>query len=340
MTDVLPSDPALPPVTDGVRAFLARAPFIDVHSHAGATGWYDTLDVGMLATMRPCGVAAAFVSAVADGPVIKRGDGGTGSLFCFREPEPGECWTDTLRQIAVLEAGTETGALRIARTAAEAAAGDGAPAVVLCVEGGDFCEGDLDRLETLFAHGVRSIQPVHYRVNDLGDIQTEPEVHHGFTARGFAFVERMYDLGMVVDLCHATEQMIFQAAGSARAPLLCSHTNLNGAVTHPRFISADAARAIAGTGGVVGLWPASFDKRGYPGLIDSVLLMADVIGIDHVAIGSDMAAGRASEQMPDFRHHPAFAAALLDRGLSEDDTAKVIGGNMLRLLDASAAAAA
>lgn len=337
----LPTDPALPPVTDTVRDFLARAPFVDAHSHAGAVGWYDSLDPAMLATMPRCGVAAAWVSTVADGAVIRRGDGGMGSLACYREPEAGECWADTLRQIAVLEAGAGAGALTIARDAGAIVAGRNGdvPQVVLCVEGGDFVEGDLDRLDALYARGVRSIQPVHYRVNELGDIQTEPPVHDGFTGLGMAVVGRMQSLGIVVDLCHATEPMIFQAAGTTRAPLLCSHTNLSGEVTHPRFISVEAARAIAETAGVVGLWPASFDPRGYPGLIDSVLRMVDAIGIDHVAIGSDMAAGRTSERMPDFRHHPAFAAALLDRGLSEAETAKVIGGNILRLMDAARAAA-
>ena len=79
---------------------------------------------------------------------------------------------------------------------------------MLAVEGCDFLEGDLDRLDALEARGVRSIQLTHYLVNETGDIQTEPPVHGGLTRFGAAAVRRMNDLGIMVDVAHCSEDTV------------------------------------------------------------------------------------------------------------------------------------
>jgi membrane dipeptidase len=79
---------------------------------------------------------------------------------------------------------------------------------VLAVEGCDFLEGRVDRVQEAFDRGIRSLQLVHYRANEVGDIQTEAAVHGGLTPFGRDSVREMNRLGIVVDVAHATEAVV------------------------------------------------------------------------------------------------------------------------------------
>ena len=123
--------------------------------------------------------------------------------------------------------------MRIAREPDDIRADD--PALVLAIEGCDFLEGDLDRLDAMEARGVRSIQLTHYLVNETGDIQTAPPVHGGLTpfgARRGAADER--------DRRHRRRGALLrghrEAASRAVAtkPFLCTHANLK-EPGHPRW---------------------------------------------------------------------------------------------------------
>jgi membrane dipeptidase len=154
-------------------AVHARGMIIDMHTHAGRRG-LGPVDPDVLVRMRPAGIAAAVVAAVADAPLIRR-DPVAMRMEQTRAARAGECLQATTVQLNAYQAC----GVRIAREPAEIRPED--PAIVLAIEGGDFLEGDLDRLDAMAARGVRCIQPVHYVVNELGDIQTEPEVHGGMT---------------------------------------------------------------------------------------------------------------------------------------------------------------
>ena len=208
----------------------------------------------------------------------------------------------------------------------------------MAVEGCDFLEGDLDRLDALAVRGVRSIQLTHYLVNETGDIQTAPPVHGGLTPFGAEVVARMNKLGIILDVAHCSEDTVKGVAKVATKPFLCSHSNLkepghkNG--DHPRFISADYARMVVESGGVVGAWIAVLNEEKLPGMIRHLFRLIDAIGIDHVGIGSDLPAGAARTEMPDFSRHPEIAAALRDRGLNQQEIDKVCSGNWLRVFQA------
>ena len=100
----------------------------------------------------------------------------------------------------------------------------------------------------------------------------------------------------------------------ATRPFLCTHANLkepghpNG--DHPRFISLDYARMVVRSGGVVGAWISVLTEEKLAGMIRHMFRMIDALGIDHVGIGSDLPAGVAATEMPDFSRHPELAAAL------------------------------
>ncbi|HEY0184105.1 MAG TPA: membrane dipeptidase [Rhodopila sp.] len=304
---------------------------IDMHTHAGRPRRTGDVDRAVLATMAPAGVAAAVVSAIGDIPMIRR-DKHTGRLEKFRDPRPNEC----LEAVEGYLTSFERSGTRIAREPDDFREDD--PALVLAIEGCDFLEGELGRLDAMEARGVRSIQLTHYLVNETGDIQTAPPVHGGLTPFGAEVVRRMNRLGIILDVAHCSEDTVKGVAAVATKPFLCTHSNLkepghrNG--DHPRFIGPDYARMVVESGGVVGAWIAVLTEEKLPGMIRHLFRMIDALGIDHVGIGTDLPAGVASTEMPDFSRHPEIVAALCDRGLTPEEVDKVCSGNWLRVLRA------
>ena len=301
---------------------------IDMHTHAGRPRRTGDVDRAVLATMRAAGVGAAVVAAIADIPVIRR-DPVTRRLTKVRDAEPGECLEAT---IGYLDSFSNAG-MRIAREPEEIRADD--PSLVLAIEGCDFLEGDLDRLDAMEARGVRSVQLTHYLVNETGDIQTAPPVHGGLTPFGADAVRRMNAVGIIVDVAHCSEDTVRGVVRATSKPILCTHANLlepgvpDG--EHPRFISREYARMVADTGGVVGAWLSTLTHEKVPGMIRHMFRAIDALGIDHVGIGTDMPAGVAAAEMPTFARHPELAAALRDHGMTEQEVEKVCSGNWLRV---------
>jgi membrane dipeptidase len=305
---------------------------IDIHTHAGqaANG------VAALESMLPGGVDLVVSAVVADKPAMRRNAEGRPEQF--RTPDAGEYTAATENGIRTLE---QRG-MRLVREAEDIAVGT--PGMALAIEGCHFVDGDLDRFDAMEARGVRSIQLAHYVVNEMCDIQTAPEVHGGLTSIGKAAVRRMNDIGIIVDVAHCNEATVRGVAATASLPFICSHSNL---VTedlpgkdYSRYISADYARMVADGGGVVGAWLASKLKSNpLPGLISHMFRLIDTIGVEHVAIGTDMPAGGCAGVIEDFSRHRELRAALVDRGMNEDEVDKVCGGNWLRVFRAVRSAA-
>ena len=301
---------------------------IDMHTHAGRPRRTGDVDRSVLATMRQAGIAAAVVAAIADIPVIRR-DPDTKRLVKIRDPESGECLEATHDY---LDSFSNAG-MRVAREPDEIREDD--PALVLAIEGCDFLDGDLDRLNAMEARGVRSIQLTHFLVNETGDVQTAPPVHGGLTPFGADVVRRMNRIGVIVDVAHCSEDTVRGVVEAASKPILCSHANLlepgvpDG--EHPRFISLDYARMVAGTGGVIGAWLSALTREKVPGMIRHMFRAIDAVGIDHVGIGTDLPAGVARTEMPDFARHPELAEAMRDRGMTAAEVEKVCSGNWLRV---------
>jgi membrane dipeptidase len=304
---------------------------IDMHTHAGRPRRTGDVDRSVLATMREAGMAAAVVAAIADIPMIRR-DPDTKRLVKFRDPEPGECLAATE---GYLDSFSNAG-MRIAREPDEIRDGD--PALVLAIEGCDFLEGDLDRLNAMEARGVRSIQLTHFLVNETGDVQTAPPVHGGLTRFGAGVVRRMNQLGVIVDVAHCSEDTVRGVVAASSKPILCTHANLREPGVpdgeHPRFISLDYARVVAESGGVIGAWLSVLTREKVPGLIRHMFRAIDAVGIDHVGIGTDLPAGVAKTEMPNFARHPELSEALRDRGLTAAEVEKVCSGNWLRVFRA------
>ncbi len=304
-----------------------RGMIIDMHTHAGRPRRTGDVDRAVLATMAPNGIGAAVVAAIADIPMIRRNPE-TKRLEKFRDGDPGECMAAVENYLSSFEAA----GMRIAREPGDIRIDD--PSLVLAIEGCDFLEGNLDRLDAMAARGVRSIQLTHYLVNETGDIQTEPPVHGGLTAFGAAAVRRMNQCGIIVDVAHCSEDTVKGVVGATSKPILCTHANLK-EPGHPdgdhlRYLSPDYARMVVETDGVIGAWIAVLWREKLPGMIRQLFRTIDAVGIDHVGIGTDMPAGVAATEMPDFSRHQEIVAAMRDRGMTAEEGEKVCSGNRLR----------
>src|SRR5204863_1333009 len=183
-----------------------------------------------------------------------------GSLGALRTTEAGQLYKYHLGRLDWVDAMVAHHGLRRALSATdlEAAHAAGQPSIVADVEGLDFLEGKLERLEEAHQRGVRHVQLVHYTPNDIGDFQTGAVTHQGLTSFGAEVIRACHRLGFVCDVAHATEDTVKQAVKVATKPLLLSHTALSGSLAMGptqltgRQISPDHARAIAETGGSTG----------------------------------------------------------------------------------------
>jgi len=204
------------------------------------------------------------------------------------------------------------------------------------VEGLDFLEMKLERLEEAHQRGVRHVQLVHYTPNDIGDFQTGSITHEGLTPFGAEVIRTCHRLGFVCDVAHATEDTAKQAVKVATKPLLLSHTALAGSPAMGptplagRQISREHAQAIAETGGSIGIWHffPSLDKY-----VDGLKEMAEIVGVDHVSIGTDQQVTPGSLQ--DYAQWVQLVAALLRGGFTPDEAGKIAGGNYVRIFRAA-----
>lgn len=334
------------------RRLLSAHPAVDVHSHPGrffmrgADIWHHSARMfaaaeggpeRAIADMAAGGVAAACFAVVTDmRSLVLTPEGG---LRALRPLAEGEIWADYKRQIEEFRELLKDGSVYLAGNADDIRKNHtaGRVSAILTAEGGDFLEGSLDRLAEAWDDGMRSITIVHYRVNEVGDIQTEAPVHHGLSAFGVDLVRAMNAQGMLVDLAHASFETTRQAAAVTTKPVMISHSHISPEPGgHPRLISADHARLIAETGGIIGSWPAGITQRTFGDFIGETMRLIDVVGVDHVAIGTDMDAN-FRPVFDSYRQWPVAVALLLEQGLSEADVIKVMGGNFLRVFAAATA---
>ena len=201
-------------------------------------------------------------------------------------------------------------------------------------EGGDWLEGKIERLDEAYQRWqLRQLQLTHYRPNELGDIQTEPAVRGGLTDFGVAVIRRCNQLGIVVDVAHGTFALVKRAVGTTTKPLVLSHTALSDRQNPwTRLITSDHARAIASTHGVIGIWPVA-QVANVSAFADLISRMVDVVGVEHVGIGTDQLGLLGPSCLPSYADLPQLAAALTSR-FRPDEISKILGGNYRRVFEA------
>ncbi|MFV0386247.1 dipeptidase [Paracoccus sp. (in: a-proteobacteria)] len=203
---------------------------------------------------------------------------------------------------------------------------------ILGAEGGHALEGDLANLDVLYDAGFRLMGLTHFFDNELGGSLHGAGDGRGLTDFGRQVVARMMDKGMVIDLAHASPQMVRDVLAIQGTRPILSHTGIHGHCAVHRNLDDDLMRQIAAKGGVIGIgfWSHFVCGKTPDDIAASVLAAIALVGADHVSLGSDY---DGSVDVPfDTAHLAALTQALMDAGLSEPVIAKVMGGNMMRYL--------
>ncbi|MCU7616597.1 dipeptidase [Chryseobacterium sp. PBS4-4] len=244
------------------------------------------------------------------------------------------------------------------------------PTVIQSVEGGHFLEGKTDRLEIAYKRGLRQLGLLHD--NDasvpLGDVYTNPAQFGGLTSFGSDIIKECNRLGILIDLAHASNETLNAAIKISTKPILISHTGLDtqlgtnefmAKMMRPRLISKVQAKIVAESGSVIGVWthlaetPLDF--------ANNLRAMVDVVGIDHVCIGTDTKLTPAYRSTNDSQRksnsdHKQYeervgertnfawkdqkegfyycvVEAMLKTGFNENEISKIGGQNFLRVFD-------
>jgi len=309
------------------------------------------------------------------------------------------CWlaTETPRDSCVarvdelidrleLEAARNDTALTICRNAGEAekAIGEGKIAAVIGIENGVAIAGDLANLDHFYDRGARYMTLTHTASNEwcISSADTAP-AFHGLTDFGREVVHRMNELGMMVDVSHASVDAVEEILKVTTAPVIASHSCVHALCGHDRNLTDEQIRAVAEGGGVIGVnfyngyLSGEFKRRSdslwdaHSGQIDSLkdlytdndsLLreairpiragiyaqlegLVDVgtvvdhidyiiklVGPDHVGFGSDFdGVPNMPDGLDDCSSLPNITAELIRRGYSDQDIAKILGGNFVRV---------
>lgn len=209
--------------------------------------------------------------------------------------------------------------------------GGGITAGILGLEGAHALEGDLRNLDALFEAGFRMIALTHFFDNDLAG-SAHGVQKGGLTEKGRELVRQLEARAVLLDLAHASPRAIDEALAMATRPVVVSHTGVRGTCDNARNLSDAHLRGVAKTGGVVGIgvWQTAVCGNDAGAIARAIRHAVDVAGVDHVGLGSDFD-GAVSVPF-DTTRVPLITEALLAEGFSEEDIAKIMGGNVVRLL--------
>ena len=311
--------------------------YFDLHSHPGwnfaKKNFGDNADAGiskLLASMKEGHLTGAFFAIVADAGLLKPTATG---ITVTGKYASGEGWKSYKDQVTQLKSVLHAVGLPISTNPKELRPNNKEPLCFIAVEGADFLEGSLEKLAETYQDGVRSIQLVHYAPNEVGDLQTADANFNGLSPFGKELIKKMNELGMVIDLAHASYQTTKDVAAITKAPIILSHSMLEMEADRPiakRAISKEHAKLIADTGGVIGAWPSGFNKS-FEEYIDNIKRLVDVVGIDHVGIGTDMDAN-FKPVLSKYSEFPKLNEALQSKGFTKSEAGKIMGENAKRVL--------
>jgi membrane dipeptidase len=306
---------------------------VDLHCHPNALAGphFPRLDPDVPPNMKDGGLDAGLFAARGDYPLIRRDP--AGRRYEGRKPRAGELLRRSTEQLDRILEAIKDGKLALGRSPAEIieAKKSGAPCAVLAIEGSDPLEGDLARVKLFYDRGVRVLQLVHYRINEIGDIQTENPQHNGLTSFGRGVVREMNKLGMVIDTAHCSAETLDGVLSESKAPVIFSHTGVYALRPLGRHLADKELRAIAAKGGVIGIWPHLRRRDTFDSFLKDIDYVQKLIGADHVGIGTDLFGLDTHTAIPTHKEFALIPAALLQRGYTDGAVGKIIGGNFMRL---------
>ncbi|MDP2748897.1 dipeptidase [Pseudomonas sp.] len=207
-------------------------------------------------------------------------------------------------------------------------------AAILATEGLQPIEGKLENVDALYDAGFRITGLTHFFDNEIGGSAHGLE-KGGLTPLGRQVIKRLEEKAMLIDLAHASRPLIDDVLAISTRPVLVSHTGVEGTCKGTRNLSDKHLKAIAATGGVIGIgyWDAAVCATSVEAIVKAIRYTAGLIGVQHVALGSDF---NGTIHAPfDVTGLPQLTEGLLKAGFSHDEIAAIMGGNVQRLLLAS-----
>jgi membrane dipeptidase len=250
------------------------------------------------------------------------------------KPAPGEPWAFLMDRFSRLLKTIEDGDALLARSPEDVfeARDRGMVAFLPGIEGSDGLEGRLDHFREIHERGLGVVQLVHTRPNELAHTRHFPYSPGGLTEFGRDVIREANRLGVIVDVCHSNTQTMREVAELSEHPIIYSHTAAQALYDREGYLTDEEIELIASTGGVIAVAPMGTilpTMEEYMSHLDSV---ANLVGVDHISIGSDLRGVPSyTEGFGDEGNYHAIAAALLERGYSDEDVGKIMGGNFFRV---------
>jgi len=339
------------PVIDGHNDVLLRL------REEGVAAFLDGSERGDvdLPRARAGGFAGGFFAVFVRDPVSSRmlADGEPTAPYALDLPPPLEQETaareaDELVALLLSLEAASNGAVRVARSCSdlEDAVRGETLAAILHLEGADPIDLELRALEPLVERGLRSVGLVWSRPNAFAEgvpfrFPSSPDTGPGLSAAGERLVRRSNELGLLVDLSHLNERGFWDVARISTAPLVATHSNAHALCPSTRNLTDAQLDAVAASGGLVGInFGTTFLRE--DGLTDPDTPVGDVVrhadhladrmGVDHVALGSDFDGARMPTCLAGADRLPVLLEALRDGGWSDEDLTRLAHGNWLRVL--------
>ena len=235
-----------------------------------------------------------------------------------------------------------SGYIALARNRAEIEANKRADkkSLMIGIENGLAIEDDLKNVEHFAKRGIVYITLCHNGDNHICDsARNSACTHGGVSPFGEQVIHEMNRLGLMVDLSHAGERSFYDALEISSKPIVCSHSNAKALCDVPRNLTDEQMKALAAKGGVcqITLYNGFLRTDGKACIDDAMAHLyhaIDVMGIDHVGLGTDFDGDGGVPGLADASELINFTKALLRRRFSEEDMAKIWGGNWLRVMEA------
>lgn len=220
-------------------------------------------------------------------------------------------------------------------------------AAVLHIEGADCIDEDFKMLDTLYDRGLRSIGLVWSRNNNFGcgvpfKFPSTPDIGAGLSKQGKALVAECNQRKMLIDLSHLNEKGFWDVAKHSNAPLVATHSNAHQLCPSPRNLTDKQLKAIAKSGGVVGLnfAPCFLVEDGMLQsdvpldiLLNHINYLVDHLGEDGVVLGSDFDGVMMPDEIGDVLGVPKIFTALEKNGMSPTVIEKIAYGNWINVLE-------
>ena len=229
--------------------------------------------------------------------------------------------------------------LSIARTPADLYANkrQGKKSIMLGIENGLALNHDIKNVQHFADRGIVYITLCHNGDNDICDSARGNNTHNGVSEFGEQVIKEMNRLGIMVDLSHGGEKSFYDALEISSTPIVCSHSNCKALCDVPRNLTDDQMRALAQKGGVVQTtlyhgFLRTDAEANIKDAIDHLNHTIDIMGIDHVGLGTDFDGDGGVIGIKDASELINFTIQLLRNRFSESDIEKIWGGNWLRVM--------